>query len=328
MRGRTRWMLAGLAIGLVFLWLAFREADFQASWSALTQANPLWAFVAFVGGAGFMAQKTQRWGVILRPMIQPGFHTLHRAVYIGTAANLVVAHTGEILRASLVARKSQAAGSAVLATVAVERILDFAALLVLTGVALVWDPGMSPLLLTAGLLSLGFVLVGVLGVIAFLNPTPLSRRLGMMVLRPLPSRLREWVVRQLQRGVAGLGVLTEPSVILKLLALSVLQWSWIVVAVWASAQAIGVMVPVPAAIAVFVLTVIGLTLPSSPAQLGTTQLAFVVGLELAGATAATAFAASLVYTVCVVVAMMVIGAGCWIVSDWKPAARSAHQFEP
>ncbi len=68
----------------------------------------------------------------------------------------------------------------------------------------------------------------------------------------------------------------------------------------------------------FVLTVIGLTLPSSPAQLGTTQLAFVVGLELVGAGAASAFAASLVYTCFVVVTMMVLGALCWMATSWSP----------
>src|SRR5690606_32077316 len=277
MQGRTRWTLAGLVIGIGFLWMAIREADFGASWAVLEQADPLWAMAAAIAAIAFMAQKTQRWATILRPMANPRFGALHSSVYIGTAANLVIAHTGEVLRAGLVARKSGLAASAVLATVAVERILDFVALMILTGVALVWDPGMSPVLLTAGLLSLGFVGAGVLGVMAFLNPTPLTRRLGKLVLSAVPSRLGDWVVGQLQRGVAGLGVLRRPGAILRLVILSVLQWSWIVLAVWASAQAVGVSTGVPGAIAVFVLTVIGLTLPSSPAQLGTTQLAFVVG---------------------------------------------------
>lgn len=318
MRGRTRWTLAGLAIGLVFLWLAIREARFEASWEVLRQANPVWALLAFIGGLGFMAQKTHRWSVILAPLTQPRFAVLHSSVYIGTAANLTVAHTGEVLRATLIARRSRVAASAVLATIAVERMFDFAALLVLTGIALVLNPGLSAVLMTAGIISLGFVVAGVLGVLAFLNPTPLTRRLGNMSLRVLPSRLRTWIIGQLQRGVSGLGVLTEPGVIVRILLLSVLQWSWIVLAIWASAHAVGTLVPVTGAIAVFVLTVIGLTLPSSPAQLGTTQLAFVIGLELVGASGAAAFAASLLYSVCVVVAMMVLGAVFWVVSDWEP----------
>src|SRR5690606_17652130 len=115
MRGRTRWTLAGLAIGLVFLWLAIREARFEASWEVLRQANPVWALLAFIGGLGFMAQKTHRWSVILAPLTQPRFAVLHSSVYIGTAANLTVAHTGEVLRATLIARRSRVAASAVLA---------------------------------------------------------------------------------------------------------------------------------------------------------------------------------------------------------------------
>ena len=78
--------------------------------------------------------------------------------------------------------------------------------------------------------------------------------------------------------------------------------------------------PGSGAIAVCVLTVSGLTLPAAPAQLGTTQLAFVVGFELVGAAAAPAFAASLVYTAAVVVMMMAVGAVCWMTAAWAPLA--------
>jgi uncharacterized membrane protein YbhN (UPF0104 family) len=58
--------------------------------------------------------------------------------------------------------------------------------------------------------------------------------------------------------------------------------------------------------------VIGLTLPSSPAQLGTTQLAFTLGLSLASNETEIAFAASVVYTCCVNIPYMIIGAICWL----------------
>ena len=146
------------------------------------------------------------------------------------------------------------------------------------------------------------------------------RRWGSAVLGQLPPRPRQWIVHQLQRGVSGLGALREPATVIRCILLSVLQWSCIVGAVAASAWAVGAPIPVSGAIAVFVLTVIGLTLPSSPAQLGTTQLAFVVGFELVGAAAAPAFAASLVYTAAVVVMMMAVGAVCWMTAAWAPLA--------
>ena len=318
MQTKIKWVAAGIAFGMLFLWLALREADFAASWQVLRNVHPGWTLAVLGGGLAFMAVKTWRWSIILRPLMTSRFGPLHRAVYIGTAANLVVAHTGEILRATLLARKEREASSAVLATIAIERILDFVALVVLTGAALLLDPRVSPLLWSAGLISFAFVVVGLLGVLAFLYPRPRLQRWGNALLMVLPQRPRAWVVHQLQRGVSGLGSLRDPGTIVKVVVLSVLQWSCIVAAVGASALAVGVAIPVSGAIAVFVLTVIGLTLPSSPAQLGTTQLAFVVGLELVGAGAASAFAASLVYSCFVVVTMMILGAVCWMASSWTP----------
>jgi hypothetical protein len=66
------------------------------------------------------------------------------------------------------------------------------------------------------------------------------------------------------------------------------------------------------AVTVWMLMVIGLTLPSSPAQLGTTQLAFTLGLFLALNETEVPFAASVVYTCCVNIPYMIIGAVYWM----------------
>ncbi|MGE3926723.1 MAG: lysylphosphatidylglycerol synthase transmembrane domain-containing protein [Lautropia sp.] len=321
---QRRWLFAGLAIGLVFLWLALRQADLGATWQVLRQVHPGWALAVFAGGTAFMFVKAWRWAIILRHLARPDYGTLARSVYIGTAANLVVAHTGELIRARMIARRVAAPWSAVLATVAIERIFDFIALIILTAVALVLDPRVSPLLWTAGLVSLGFVAIGLSVVLALLRPHPRLQRIGIALLRWIPERPRGWLLRALERGVAGLQALEQPSVVLWAVALSLLQWSCIVAAVAFSTLAVGVAIPVSGAIAVFVLTVIGLTLPSSPAQLGTTQLAFVVGLELIGGSAVSAFAASMVYTVFAVVTMMVLGALLWM-AGWRGGVRSVNR---
>lgn len=312
-RRQRKWFAMGLGIGLVFLWLALRHADFAASWAVLRDVRGGWTVAVLVAGFAFMLVKTLRWSLLLHPVMAVDFGFLQRMVFVGTAANLVVAHTGELLRATTVARRGGGAPSAVLATIAIERIFDFVALLVLISVALVLDPRVSPLLWSAGAVSLAFIAVGLAVVFAFLSPSPRLARAGNAMLGRLPQRPRDWIAYQLRRGVEGLGALRRPLAMLQVLALSVLQWSCIVAAVWASAMAVGVEIAISGAIAVFVLTVIGLTLPSSPAQLGTTQLAYVVGFELVGATGTSAFAASLVYTCFVVVVMMLVGAAYWIV---------------
>ena len=89
--------------------------------------------------------------------------------------------------------------------------------------------------------------------------------------------------------------------------LSVLQWSLIVAAIWFSALAAGEAVGLVAATAIFVLIVLGLSLPNSPMQVGTTQLAFTVGFSAGGHSAAPAIAASVVYTLFLILPVMIAG---------------------
>jgi len=320
---RARWTLLGLAVGAIFLGVALYQADLDAAWDVLRTVHVGWAQAVLACGLVFMAVKALRWSVVLRPLAHCPRGFLLGTVFVGTAANLVVPHSGEVLRATLLARRQALAPSAVLATIAIERILDFVALVILTAVALLIDPRVSPLLWSAGLVSLALVAAGLAVVYAFMRPTERSRRWGGWLIGLLPQRPGRWIEHQIRRGVAGLAALGHPGTVVALTALSLLQWSCIVGSILASALAVGVAIPVSGAIAVFVLTVIGLTLPSSPAQLGTTQLAFVAGMELVGADAARAFAASLVYTGFVNVAMMLIGLLLWWRLDWTATARRA-----
>lgn len=329
---RFRWTLLGVAIGIAFLWLALRNAELDDAWQALTGLRTQWILPILGCTVLFMAIKSWRWYLLLRPAmgiaqnsadLGGSFRMLHRAVYAGTAANLVVAHTGELLRATLIARRSGIAASAVLTSIALERVLDFAALLILVGLAFLIDPAVSTLLWSAALVSIALIVFG-LAVLGTLTSSRESRIRHYLIwlLRFLPSRIADWIVVHLDKSRAGLHAIHEPLTLVKVLALSLTQWFCIVLSIWACAIAVGVDISLSAAITVFVLTVIGLTLPSSPAQLGTVQLAFVAGLATVNSPAAPALAASLLYTGLVNGTMMIIGAVCWF--RW----RQAHSQEP
>ncbi len=75
------------------------------------------------------------------------------AVYAGLAVNFLVAHVGEFLRAATIARSHRVADSAVLASVVIERVLDFIALLVLLTVIVMAVPNRPRTLTTAAMVS-------------------------------------------------------------------------------------------------------------------------------------------------------------------------------
>lgn len=315
-RPQKKWMFAGVAVGLLFLWLALRQADWATAINELSNVHPGWVAVVAACGMIFIAIKALRWQYILHPVTHESFNTLHKVIYIGTAANLVVAHTGELLRTTIIARRQDVSSSAVLTSIGLERIMDFVALLILTSIALIIDPRVSPILWSAGLISLAMIVVGLTVVVILLNPDARYFDGVRCLLNVLPTRLLGWLNAQIRRGQSGVSTIRSPKSVALLILTSLFQWFWIVASIWACLQATGTTIPLSGAIAVFVLTIIGLTLPSSPAQLGTIQLSFVFGLELVGVAAAPAIAASLVYTFSINLIMMLIGGMCWFSGNW------------
>jgi uncharacterized protein (TIRG00374 family) len=136
---RWRWMLAGIALGALFLWLALRQTDWRTAMDQLREADPFWVAVVAVCSIFFMLIKALRWQFMLRPVTtQEPFARLVKIVYAGTAANLVVAHTGELLRTGIVGRRKGVSSGAVLASIGLERLFDFAALLLFISLAYLW----------------------------------------------------------------------------------------------------------------------------------------------------------------------------------------------
>jgi uncharacterized protein (TIRG00374 family) len=313
-RSQFRWVIAGIGVGAVFMWLSLRGMDTGAVLEGLSRAQTEPALAVVVAAVLFMLTKAVRWKVILRPVGRPSFSSLHSAVYIGTAANLVIAHSGELLRAALVGRREALAQSAILASVGIERVFDFITVAALLGVVLLFDHRLHESAAAAGLVAIAAVVVGLALMMVLTKPSRLRSGLSDLLARLLPPAAMKFVSHQLRRSIVGLSVLGSPWLLLQVFLLSLLQWGFILAAVWLSADAVGQSITVSMAVTVWVLMVVGLTLPSSPAQLGTTQLAFTLGLgfALTQSEGQAAFAASVIYTLGVNGTYLAIGLACWL----------------
>lgn len=308
-------MVGGLVVGGLFLALSLRGLSLEDVLRELGGMRPGPAALAVLATAAFMLLKAWRWSFILRPEIRASLRLLHSTVYIGSAANLAIVHSGELLRAMLVGRREKVAPSAVLASIGIERVFDMIAVLSMVTVVLLFDARLPTALAAAAIVAGGFVAAGVLTVALLLAPGRAGGTLRRVLSRLLPASLHDWIIGEIKRGLAGLGVVQRPLVLFRIYALSLLQWSCIVAAVWFSVAAVGHPVTMVASIGVWALMVVGLTLPSSPAQLGTTQLAFTVGLALTAAQDEIAFAASFVYTCTVNAPIMIVGTVLWLATE-------------
>lgn len=304
------WTVFGTLLGVVLLYAATRKVDAATLVATLKSANLWWGLAFIVIVVGFTALKAWRWQLLLRPIVEVKFNRLHSAIYIGLAVNFLVAHVGEFLRTAMVARNNQAAVSAVLATVVVERALDFVAFLAVIACLSLTASNLPDYVGTAVVITGGVVVLAVIALYTFLHPPQWLLRLIITLSRPIPEALKSWSLHQIERFQIGLVAIRDMRMMLTVIAISVLQWSLIVGAIWCSAAAVGESATIVALVATFVLILLALMLPNSPLQIGTAQLAFTIGLGTGGIMATTAVAASLIYTMFLIMPVMMIGGIC------------------
>src|SRR5687768_806486 len=123
---RQRWfILLGIAISLIFLYLAFQKLNPQAFLDSLAELNPLW--IAFGAVWYFLAVLiiAWRWQFLLKAFGDVPLIPLSQIVSIGYMGNNVYPlRAGEALRIFLLKRNHQIPVTAAVTTVVVERVFD------------------------------------------------------------------------------------------------------------------------------------------------------------------------------------------------------------
>ncbi|RJR17893.1 MAG: UPF0104 family protein [Desulfobacteraceae bacterium] len=187
MKARLR-IWAGIAVGLLFMYLALRKISLQDLLVGFGNASywPLFPCAALVLLAHLL--RAFRWQVIMNALKMIRLGVLFSALMIGYVVNSVTpAHLGELVRAYLVGKEERIPVSAVLATVVIERIIDIFSLLVLMFLAVFLYP--FPDWVTQ---SGYMMLAGTLGLIFFL---------AIIRFHPVPSlRYLTWACKFLPGG--------------------------------------------------------------------------------------------------------------------------------
>ena len=300
---KDRVLLAlGVALSGLFLWLALSATDLPGLADALARTNGLWV-LGFLGlYAAFFVLKAMRWRLLLLPLRDTTARELGGAVMVGAMANnLLPAQLGELVRMAFLAKRLDLAGAKVLATIALERMLDFLAVLLFLSLALLTSEDTPDVLVTAGWFvgGAGVAILGcaVLWVGWTERVTAVVRRLAAL----LPGGLGARIAAELEHSAEGLAALRQPRLVAGAAALSVVQWACMSLGTAATVAAVGVSVPFAAGFVIVAVTVAGLVLPSSPGYVGTTQLCFALALAPFDVSSDDAVAASIVFN-----------AACWL----------------
>ena len=211
------------------------------------------------------------------------------------------------LRMAFLARRFDIPSAKVLATIALERMLDFLVVLLLLSHEHVTSTHPPAELETAdwfvGGAGLAILACAVLWVGWTQPVTALVRRATAF----LPGGLGARITAELERSADGLAALRQPRLVAGAAALSILQWACMSLGTAATVAAVGVTIPLSAGFVIVAVTVAGLILPSSPGYVGTTQLCFALALAPFGVASEDAVAASIVFNVACWVPVTLVG---------------------
>ncbi len=122
-----------LFIGIVLLYFAFKDINFQDLWIDLKQANYNWVILALSLSVLSHLSRAMRWKILIEPLgYSPKTRNVFYAVMIGYLANLAAPRLGEISRCGSLNKTDKIPFDSLIGTVIVERTIDLLTLIILT----------------------------------------------------------------------------------------------------------------------------------------------------------------------------------------------------
>lgn len=309
---RTLQLLFGLLLAAALIWFTFRGVDLaelRGRLASLTAGHYLILVAGMSMGVVHVLVRAIRWRTLLEPVrSRIPLYPLFATTALGYAFSLIGTRAGgEILRPALLGLREKTPISAGLGTIAVERLLDLVALVMLAAVALLLPFSMTGLEAREGVLT---ALRGA-GGISFLGAIVLLVLLALAASRR--ESLEAWTRRRSEAGggrIAGafvgfLGRLLQGAEALRsrrLLVSSALQsigvWLVVGLGVWLMLLGCGISwreVPFPGVFILLPALAFGIGLPT-PGGVGSYHLVMKATLEgLFGVDANDAAAASLLH---------------------------------
>ena len=258
--------LAIVAIVIVALALFVFRVNWAQTWSAIRSASPAILAAAALVNMLSLALKAVRWWLFMRAAGSPSLGLALRATLAGAALNnILVANAGEAARVVMVSRSSALPSERVLATLALERLFEFAGYVVMFAVAVMALPLPAPL---------AEMRPYALGVAAILVAT-------LVYLARQPQRIESpplvrtgLVARVAQYGRGFFRALTAVSTVRRFayaMAISVVVWGLQIATYQLTARAAGFPISMTGTVAAILAVNIGFAVRVTPGNVGVFQ---------------------------------------------------------
>ncbi|HJU89048.1 MAG TPA: lysylphosphatidylglycerol synthase transmembrane domain-containing protein [Gemmatimonadaceae bacterium] len=255
-----------------------RMVEWAETWQAIRRASMTLLLAAAVVNLLSLGTRAARWWVFLRPIGVRSYWSALRGAIAGSGLNnLIPMSAGEAARAMLVAQRSGVSRSRVVATVALDRLVEIASYVsLLVAVPLVTVlPG--PIMRWGA--SAKMVLVSLLALVVVLAWIAVQRRRrGAPVVELGQSRIRAAI----SRFTSSLTELPTPGRLTMAFGISMLSWIGQLAVYHLTARAAGVAVPVLASVAAMVAVNVAFLVQLTPGNVGIFQVIYAMTMAAFG----------------------------------------------
>ncbi len=312
----------GLSISVVALLLVFRWAGFKALKEALTTIRLDFIYLAVVTFVLSMFFRVVAWRILLNRSVSIWrvFIVLNQGYLIN---NILPWRLGEFGRAILLGRRPNLSAQGVLASIFVERLYDivialgFFAALIPFAVGL---PGIS----RSVFFSVAVIAITAFGLLLLLRYPQVFLR----VVDILPGGRDRWG-RHFDRFREGLQAIRSPRIVCISLFFLLISWFLAGFQYWFVLRSIVPEAQIHWAFFMLTITMLGVTIPSSPGYVGVFEAAGVLALSIFNVPEGQALAATLVLHAIVYVIPSVIGALAFIGEGeelWRVLLQERDRF--
>jgi glycosyltransferase 2 family protein len=285
-------LLVGTGIGIALLVFLLRSVNLDQLGNAFHHIDYAYLGLAVVPFLVNLLLKIPRWALLYGDDA-PGWDTLFGAMNVGYAVNnLLPARLGEIVRAYWVRDRSSVGMVQSLSTVALERVCDGLALLLMLVLA---APTVAfPAKLLGPAIVIGIVFVAILIGMAFFaysasrEEHPLSR-----LLQRLETGRWSVIGRMARDVMVGLQALRSRRAVVLIILYTVIIWGSNAVFVWLMVRAFHIDIPLTGGVLLVAILNLGLTVPVSPGGIGVFDSLMVLILALYHVPRTPALAAAL-----------------------------------
>ena len=277
-----------LGLASFFLYWAFAGQDLSRLWTSVTNIQMQWVAVITTITLGSLIIRAWRWRVLLKPFA-PQVRTVDATVALAIcyAANVFIPRSGEVLRTISLKWTQKAAISPVIATVVVERIMDFFWLIVFIGLALIIQrESINQAFPSLEIASILVLTLSTAAIIALLILSIYKER-AVNIIKPVleslfPTQLAARTLNLLNTFIEGLVSLQNPLAYVQLIASSLLLNMGYVLIIYYTFMGMGFPTTYGlgfgAAVVIMAISSLGVVVPT-PGGMGSYHIAFALPLQ-------------------------------------------------